>query len=69
MKQKRCSAGFGRHLPPDGEHVTIYFLQQGSTAENARLFFHHYSGKRWTNIHGHLLSNWKRLAWIWIFYA
>lgn len=68
MKSKRPSSGLGIECPPDEAFVRVYFLQQGSTITEAIKFFGHYRAKRWSNSDGHLLKNWKRLAWTWIFY-
>lgn len=67
MRREWCSAGYGDQSPPDEIHVRIYFLQQGSTEVDARIFFRHYEAKLWKNHRGRLIKNWKRLAWQWIF--
>jgi len=68
MKRERCSAGYGSQCPPDEIHVRVYFLQQGSTDANALKFFRHYAHRKWLNLIGMPIKNWKRLAWNWIFY-
>ncbi|PSL23641.1 hypothetical protein CLV60_116198 [Dyadobacter jiangsuensis] len=66
MKQKQCSSGFGSQCPPDETHVRVYFLQHGTTIEEATEFFNKYNAKMWKNDQGALIKNWKRLAWNWI---
>jgi hypothetical protein len=68
MKSRQCSSGFGSQFPPDETFVRVYFLQQGSTVGQADRFYCHYKTKGWLNARGRRVLNWKRLAWIWIFY-
>ncbi|KQS26681.1 hypothetical protein ASG33_19120 [Dyadobacter sp. Leaf189] len=68
MNSKLRSSGLGNECPPDEDFVRVYFLQQGSTIMEAVKFFDHYEAKRWSNSDDHVLKNWKRLAWTWIFY-
>jgi hypothetical protein len=48
--------GFGSDVPPDKGQVMIYFLQKGYPESDALKF---YAG-------GDLISDWKCLAWQWI---
>lgn len=65
MKKKRCSTGFGSQCPPDEAHVRVYFLQQGSTIEEATEFFSNYSAKVRKTKNDSILRNWKKIAWVW----
>lgn len=66
---KTSETGFGNQIPPDENHVRVYFLQQGATEQEAAAFFHHYRDRAWKNSYGETLKNWKRLAWTWIWYC
>lgn len=68
MKKKLFSSGLGSQCPPDKIHVRVYFLQQGSTAENASTFFDYYALREWSDSSGMRVKNWKQLAWSWLFY-
>jgi hypothetical protein len=68
MKSQKRATGFGNQFPPDERHIRVYFLQQGSTVEEAVKFFDYYKAKGWLNSDSRQLKNWKRLAWTWIFY-
>ena len=68
MKSKQHPTGFGNQCPPDETHVRVYFLQQGSTIEEATEFFNNYNAKVWTTKNGSTLRNWKRIAWAWIWF-
>lgn len=69
MKSKRCSAGFGSQCPADETHVSVYFLQQGASADEAEKFLSRCQAKQLKNPGGKLFENWKRLAWTWIWYG
>lgn len=65
---KTSEAGFGNQIPPDENHVRVYFLQQEATEQEAAAFYRHYRDRAWKNSRGETLKNWKRLAWTWIWY-
>lgn len=69
MKLQKCATGFGIQCPPDEIHVRVYFLQQGSTVQDATRFFCHYNTRRWSSASRQRLKNWKRLAWTWIWHG
>ena len=68
MRPNRSSTDIDKQVPPDEQHVRVYFLQQGSTATDATTFFNFYKAKMWTTVSGHRLKDWKKLAWTWIHY-
>ncbi|WP_353720127.1 hypothetical protein [Dyadobacter sp. 676] len=68
MKKKLSLLGFGSQCPPDEIHVRVYFLQQGSTIEEATEFFNNYSATLWKARNGLIVRDWKQIAWSWIWY-
>ena len=60
------SKGTGIQVPPSVQHVAIYFMQKGCAEDLALEFFNYYEQRRWENIHGKLIKNWKATAWEWI---
>ena len=56
----------GKSIPPLKEHVVIYFLQKGCSENLALDFFRHFDERKWRNLQGDSLSNWKVNAWDWI---
>jgi hypothetical protein len=58
--------GFGSDVPPDKGQVMIYFLQKGYPESDALKFYVHYNNRLWRNAGGDLISDWKCLAWQWI---
>ncbi|WP_293906188.1 hypothetical protein [Sphingobacterium sp. UBA5670] len=59
--------GLGMEFPPDLFHVTIYFSYYKRNQHSAAEFFNYYQAMDWKNRKGKLISNWKVLAWQWIF--
>lgn len=59
-------SGFGRQIPPNMEHVMIWFLQKGSNEIVALSFYDYYEDNRWLNSTGILIKNWKMTAWEWL---
>ena len=66
MNSAHRNSGRGRDIPPEQEHVEIYFLQCNKTKEAAIEFYLHYSGRYWRSLSGKVIQDWKRLAWQWI---
>lgn len=64
----RNNKGYGFHVPPDYKDVEIYFLANHSSLEAAKSFYEYYASGNWINRRGHLIKNWKVLAWQWIYY-
>ncbi|MNJ95264.1 hypothetical protein D3C87_129720 [compost metagenome] len=60
--------GLGNQIPPDLFHVEIYFIANGSTVENAHVFFNEFDKRKWINRNDSIIKNWKVLAWQWIYY-
>lgn len=60
--------GKGNIVPPVWDHVLIFFVQGGKTVQDAKKFFSHFSKKGWLNKKGHVISNWKVIAWQWIWH-
>jgi len=58
----------GRDMPPEPEHVEIYFLQCKESTEAAGKFYAHYAHRQWRSSGGKAIQDWKRLAWQWIWY-
>jgi ribonuclease HI len=59
-------AGFGGQIPPQIDHVKIYFDQQELPQEAETFYSQHDRGK-WKTITGQPVKNWKTEAvnWIW----
>jgi len=66
MEGKENNVGFGRIVPPQLEHVEMYFIASGSSALEAGLFFKDYEQRKWLNRQGKILKNWKERAWEWL---
>lgn len=60
--------GFGKQVPPTWHQVSVYFVQQAACIKQAVDFFKHYQYRRWRNDSGKPVTNWKKLAWTWIWY-
>ena len=60
--------GSGRDVPPTWEQVSIYFAQQNRPASDAKEFYRRYEDGGWISPAGVKITNWKRLAWNWIWY-
>ena len=58
--------GLGKTVPPNREHVIIYFLQKNIAETHAISFYDHFQKKKWRNQRNRKLSNWKIAAWEWI---
>lgn len=61
--------GNGKVIPPIYDHVVIYFLQAGSTPEQALAFYNYYQSAFWRNENGSIIKNWKICAWKWIWHG
>ena len=59
-------SGFGKEVPPQQEHVIVYFIQKGFTKEEAFGFFIFYKERCWKGKRNRHLSNWKAAAWRWM---
>lgn len=59
-------SGFGKEVPPEKEHVVVYFIQKGFTEEEGLVFFNYYQERCWKGKKNRHLSNWKELAWRWM---
>ena len=59
--------GLGSEVPPQWEHVLIFFDQAGFTESEARQFFQHYESSNWCSPKGTPIKSWKTKAqeWIW----
>lgn len=57
--------GFGKQIPPELEHVRIYFLEKNVSLEISDSFYEYYNSKEWRSNSGKKLKNWKSLAWEW----
>jgi len=59
--------GLGKQVPPQREHVFVFFDQAGFTETEAQRFFQHYKTTGWTGQKGNPIHNWKTKAneWIW----
>lgn len=66
MISPEVDKGKGNVVPPAWANVLIFFIQAGRTALDARKFFNHFSKKNWLNRKGNAISNWKVIAWQWI---
>lgn len=66
MAKNKVIDGYGRSIPPQINHVIIYFLQKGKSEKDALDFFYYYSEVKWRNRTGHLIKDWKMHAWEWI---
>jgi hypothetical protein len=60
------ASGFGYEIPPNFEHVKIYFNQK-SRPENAIKFLEFYGNTDWKTPGGFSIRNWKVEASNWIF--
>ena len=60
------SSGLGNVVPPQLEHVVIYFSEKGLTEQQALTFFEHYQRRQWQNARGKTIKDWKMRAWQWI---
>lgn len=58
--------GYGKCVPPAKDHVVIYFLEKGKSEKQALDFFELLSIRRWKNLRGETISNWKVHAWEYI---
>ncbi|MBS1530359.1 MAG: hypothetical protein JSU01_08630 [Bacteroidetes bacterium] len=67
MKKSARQAGFGKEMPPEKGHVTIYFIQKGLTEKEADFFFGQQKLTDWKTKRGRPIRNWKAVAaeWIW----
>ncbi len=59
--------GMGYFIPPNIQHVTIYFLQQEMDFSEALHFYQHYKSTAWKTVKGRPHRNWKVLAKDWIY--
>lgn len=60
------SQGFGENIPPDKEQVIVYFLEKGQSEKQALDFFAERAARKWRNLRGSVISNWKVHAWEYI---
>ncbi|RQO30399.1 hypothetical protein DBR32_12580 [Taibaiella sp. KBW10] len=60
--------GFGVSIPPLLAHVEIYFLQAGCSVNQAHSFFEWYTALNWKYKNGNPVSNWKKVAWEWVYW-
>jgi hypothetical protein len=67
MKAAKTTRGLGRQVPPQFDHVMIFFDQAGFTETEARRFYNHYEDMDWRGLKGGLIRNWKTKAqeWLW----
>ncbi len=66
--KKKVSKGFGIEMPPDKNHVIIYFMQKGFSDTEALTFLDYYKSTNWASANGSPVCNWKTAAndWIWL---
>lgn len=60
------SVGVGRTIPPQKNHVIIYFIEKGLSEKQAIDFFSNYNQRGWRNLSGNIIANWKTHAWEWV---
>lgn len=60
--------GNGKVIPPVYDHVVIYFLQAGSSRDQALAFYSYYQSVFWRNKNRSIIKNWKICAWKWVWY-
>lgn len=67
LDKYKKTKGFGKEIPPNCDHVLIYFLQKGMTTNAARKFLNYHTHTAWKNKHGTPIKCWKTEAseWIW----
>lgn len=63
IRHKNC--GCGKCIPPEKQHVEIYFLQKGISLHKAQEFYREFEQRAWRNNQGNVISNWKVHAWEW----
>lgn len=68
MGEVKVKSGFGNQIPPDMEHVMIWFLQKGSNEISALSFYKYYEDQRWLNSKGRVIKDWKMTAWEWFWF-
>lgn len=59
-------SGMGRTIAPNKLQVEIWFIQKGQPLTMALGFFNFFASREWKNQKGEEVSNWKVLAWQWI---
>jgi hypothetical protein len=61
------STGLGKQVPPEYNHVLVFFDQAGFAETEAHRFLKHYEDNGWTGLKGNPIRNWKTKAneWIW----
>lgn len=59
--------GAGNYIPPEIDHVKIFFIQRSLLEKNAIKFFDGYEENGWTTVRGKPVKNWKTEAakYIW----
>lgn len=61
----KINKGYGKNIPPNKEHVLIWFLQKDKSEKSAIHFFNFYKARGWRSQKGEILRDWKMLAWEW----
>lgn len=67
MKNRKAN-GAGCCVPPEKQHVIIYFSEKGFSEEAALRFFNGLASRKWRNHKGLLIKNWKEHAWNLLYY-
>lgn len=65
-KRMDCKCGTGACVPPMLEQVVIYFIEKDCSEDTALKFFRSMNLRKWKNLKGKKIKNWKQHAWTWI---
>ncbi|QQL50172.1 hypothetical protein [Mucilaginibacter ginkgonis] len=64
---EKLISGFGYSIPPLLEHVTMYFLEKGSSILEIDRFLSCYQRTNWHTKRGYKIKDWKVVANEWIY--
>jgi len=60
--------GYGSCIPPEKAHVIIYFIEKNRSEEDAIKFYYQYALRKWKNLKGKAIKDWKMHAWHWMWH-